>query len=198
MPPRSWPRLVESLERAPVLRLKDYDYFVHPLSDGVQLVRPALIEEATRGLRGLLPARFDVLLAPEAMGLPLATSLTLATGKPFLVARKRAYNLPGEVRVPYATGYGSGHLHLNGIQPGDQVVIVDDVVSKGGTLRALSQGIRQAGATLSKTVVLFNKSPDLDGLAHDLGAPVEALLHIRVHEGHVQVLPPHATARLPA
>jgi adenine phosphoribosyltransferase len=197
VPPRSWPRLAESLERAPVLRLDDYDYFVHPLSDGVAPVERALLEEATQGLQALLPDRFDVLLAPEAMGLPLATALTLATRKPFLVARKRSYGLPGEVAVGYATGYAAGRLHLNGLRPGQEVVIVDDVVSKGGTLRALADGIRRAGARLVKVVVLFDKSPDLDALARDVGAPIEALLHIRVHDGRVQVLPPHATARLP-
>jgi adenine phosphoribosyltransferase len=191
-----WPRLVESLRTAPVVRVGDYDYFVHPLTDGVPPVEADVLAEAVAALRSLLPIRFDLLLAPEAMALPLAAGLGLATGRPFVVARKRPYGLPGEVAVEYATGYSTGRFHINHLPRDASVVLVDDVASRGGTVRALADAIRRAGARLEKVIILFNKDLDLAALGRDVGAPVEAVLNVRVENGHVEVLPVHATARL--
>lgn len=179
-----------------MIRLKDYDYFVHPLTDGVSPVSPDLLAEAVDGLVGMLPRRVDVLLAPEAMALPLAAGLALRAGHPYVIARKRPYALPGEVVAPYATGYSQGRLYVNGILPGQEVVMVDDVLSRGGTVRALAKAVKAAGARLTKVVVLANKGHDLDALSKEIGAPVAALLTIRVHEGRVQVLNDHATPRV--
>jgi len=38
-------RLVGSLEASPVMRRGEYDYFIHPITDGVPLVEPALLRE---------------------------------------------------------------------------------------------------------------------------------------------------------
>ena len=46
----------------------------------------------------------------EAMGIHLATALSLETGIPFVVVRKRQYGLPGEVAVHQTTGYSQGEL----------------------------------------------------------------------------------------
>lgn len=189
MPRMLWPRLVESLRTAPVVRLGDYDYFVHPLTDGIPSVTAELLREAVEGLKDLLPQKFDRFLAPEAMGLPLATGLTLATGKSFVVARKRPYGLPGEIRAAYNTGYSNGAYYLNGLERGESLVLIDDVLSRGGTVRALAQAVTDAGSHLEKVVLLFNKSYDLDALSAELGVPVEALVRVRVENGAVQLGP---------
>lgn len=187
--PKPLPQLTESLRNAPILHLKDYNYFVHPLTDGVPLITRELLEEAADALSQFLPSRFDRFLAPEAMGIPLAAALTLKTGRPFTVARKRAYGLPGEVTVPYRTGYSQGAFHVNGLSSGQRIVLVDDVASQGGTLRALAQAIQRAGAHLETILLLFNKGLDLPALSQELGCPVHALLTVRVHNGTVQVVP---------
>lgn len=184
----SWPRLAESVARAPVIRLGEYDYFVHPLTDGVIPITADLVEEALAALRSRLPPSFDVFLAPEAMGIPLATGLTLGTRRPTLVARKRPYGMPGEATVPYSTGYSRGAFHVVGLRAGDRVVIVDDVASTGGTLRALRRAIQTSGARLEKVLLLFNKGLDLAVFGRELGCPVEAVHEVRVRNGAVQVV----------
>ncbi len=182
------PALADSVLASRVIRLKDYDYFVHPLTDGVAPITPGLLREAVEGLRGILPTTFDTLLAPEAMGLPLAAGLAEATGRPFLVARKRPYGLPGEVEAPYRTGYSEGRFFLNGLVPGERVAIVDDVTSRGGTIRALAKALPRTGAHLTKVAVLFNKNLDLEALGQEIGAPVEALFNVEVRDGSVHIL----------
>jgi adenine phosphoribosyltransferase len=192
-----WPRLRESLAKAPVVRRGDYDYFVHPLTDGVLPVDESLLREAIEAVDALLPRRFDVVVAPEAMALPLAAGITLTSGRPFVVARKRSYGLPGEQAVPYATGYSQGTFSVNGLRPNQNVVIVDDVVSRGGTIRAIAKAVRGAGARLVHVVILVNKDADLAALAREIDAPVSAVARIRVRDGRVEVLS-DATPRLHA
>ena len=69
----------------------------------------------------------DVILAPEAMGIPLTVPISLRTRIPYSVIRKREYRLPGEISVQRGTGYSSGFLYINGLKKGDKVTIVDDV-----------------------------------------------------------------------
>ena len=181
------PRLTESLRTAPVIRLKEYDYFVHPITDGVPRVEPALLDEVATALVERLPERFDVILTPEAMGIPIASLVSLRAGKPFTIARKRAYGLPGEIAVPQRTGYGQSTLHVHGIGPGDRVVLVDDVASTGGTIRALAAACAKAGATLVSCLVVVNKGLDLKALAKEIGAPLEALVRLTVRDGRVHL-----------
>lgn len=183
----SLPRLTASLGTAPVIPLHGYEYFVHPITDGIPQVEPTLLEEALSGLRQRLPARFDKILTPEAMGIPLATGLALATGRPFTVARKRRYGLPGEIVVRQRTGYSQAKLHVHGLGRAERVVIVDDVVSTGGTIRALAEACGKAGADLVKVLVCVNKNVDLGALSREIGCPVEALVRLRVEGGRVHL-----------
>lgn len=181
-------RLRESLADCPVIDRGGYPYFVHPITDGVPRLVPAVLAEVVDGLKALLPEDVDLLVAPEAMGIPLAASLGSATGLPAVVARKRPYGLDGEVPAQQKTGYGEAVLHLNDVHEGERVVVVDDVVSTGGTLRALSRALADVGARLVKAVVAINKDIDLSALTQEIGCPVEALVRIRVTEDGVEVV----------
>lgn len=189
MPParlvQSLPLLRSSLREAAVVRKHGYDYFVHPITDGIPRLDPRLLDEVADALATRLPADVDVLLTPEAMGIPLASALSLRTGKPLTVARKRSYSLPGEIAVPQRTGYGASVLHVHGLSAGDRVVVVDDVLSTGGTLRAMVQACRQAKADMRKALVVVNKGVDLERIGSELGVPVEALVGLRIEHGRV-------------
>lgn len=188
MPQLSWPRLAESLRGAPVIRKGSYDYFVHALSDGVLPLDADLLRGVAKEMHARMPAKVDRLLTAEAMGIPVAAALTLQSGVPFLVARKREYGLPGEVTVTYETGYSQGKLTVGSLQRGHRVVIVDDVVSRGGTLRALAEAVRQTGAILVKVIVAIHKETDLAALSQEIGAPIDTLVSIRVRNGAVEIL----------
>ena len=98
-------QLRTSLQNAPVIWKGDYPYFIHPVPDGVPRMDPevlkAIVELTTERVDW---SQIDVLLGIEAMGLPLAAPLSMATGVPLVVARKRSYGLEGEVKIDQATG----------------------------------------------------------------------------------------------
>jgi adenine phosphoribosyltransferase len=106
-------------------------------------------------------SKIDLLLGIEAMGLPLTSSLSLRTGLPQVVARKRSYGLEGEITIDQTTGYSKGSMYLNDINPGESIAIVDDVLSTGGTLDAVIKGVERAGAHVSTIVAVVEKGPGL-------------------------------------
>ena len=64
------------------------------------------------------------------MGLPLTAPLSIRTGIPMVIARKRSYGLEGEVEVSQETGYSKGSIYLNDIKEGERIVIIDDVLHR--------------------------------------------------------------------
>ena len=155
-------QLRASLKAAPVIWKGDYPYFIHPITDGVPRMDPAVLQAITELAQQRVNwSDVDVLLGIEAMGLPLTAPLSMATGVPLLIARKRSYGLPGEVGIDQTTGYSKGAMYLNDLKPGERVAIVDDVLSTGGTLEAVIEGVRRAGAAVTDIIAVVEKGAGL-------------------------------------
>ncbi|HEY2785458.1 MAG TPA: adenine phosphoribosyltransferase [Fimbriiglobus sp.] len=96
-------------------------------------------------------APIDAIAAAEARGFLFAAPLALKLHLPLVPLRK-----PG--KLPYRTyslkyelEYGSAELqmHVDGVTPGQRVLLVDDVLATGGTMQAGAKLIEQAGATVA-------------------------------------------------
>jgi len=176
-------RLIESLETCPIVKRGDYDYFIHPITDGVPRVDPALLRDVCTAMVKVLDLKdVQLLVVAEAMGIPIGTTLSLMTDIPFTIVRKRKYLLPGEVALHQTTGYSKGELYMNGVHKGDRVVIVDDVLSTGGTMKALIQGLGYIGADIADICVAIRRGNP------DVGMPVKHLVDVEVVQGKVHVV----------
>ena len=184
-------RLTASLESAPIVWKDGYPYFVHPVTDGV----PRLEGEVLAAIVELIGqqvnwSEVDLILGIEAMGLPLTAPLSVQHDRPLVVARKRAYGLEGEVVVDQSTGYSKGAMYLNDVRPGERVLIVDDVLSTGGTLRAVIDGIRRCGAEVAQVVIVVEKGPGMADLHRDdPSLNLSALIAVDVVDGRVVTRP---------
>jgi len=125
-------RLKNSLINSPVMKRGEYNYFIHPISDGVPSLDPHMVKEIADYIAEIADMNVDTILTVEAMGIPVANALSLKTGIPLTIVRKRPYFLEGEVELSQSTGYSKGVLYINGLKKGDRVIIVDDVISTGG------------------------------------------------------------------
>ena len=176
-------RLVSSLETSPVMRRGEYNYFIHPITDGVPLVDPALLREVGCAMvRALDLKDVDKIVVCEAMGIPIGVAFSMMTDIPLVIARKRSYDLPGEVAVHQTTGYSKAELYVNGVNAGDRVVIIDDVYSTGGTLRALISALEQIGADIADICVVVSRGDT------DIGRPFKTLARIDVSGDRVHVI----------
>ncbi|MGD1061084.1 MAG: hypoxanthine/guanine phosphoribosyltransferase [Methanomassiliicoccales archaeon] len=181
-------RLKRSLEESPVVRMGDYQYFVNPITDGVPRAEPTILAEVVDEIMRVGEFDCDVICAPEAMGIPLAAALSLRLGIPYNIIRKRSYGLPGEVSVHQVTGYSEKELYLNGIGPGDRVTLVDDVLSTGGTLRAIIRALGSMGAVLVDVIVVVEKGEGRAVLEQELGVEIKTLVKVEVRNGKLEVL----------
>jgi adenine phosphoribosyltransferase len=177
-----------SLTGSIVIKRGDYDYFVHPITDGIPWLTPQILDSVCRTMVSVANKGFDRILVIEAMGIPLGTALSLQTGKPLTVIRKRPYGLPGERPLDQSTGYSKGTLFINGITRGDRVLLVDDVLSTGGTLRSVLVGLRDIGAVVVDVVVAVEKSDIRHELEKEFGIPIKVLVKIDIVCGNVVVM----------
>jgi adenine phosphoribosyltransferase len=181
--------LRKSLREAAIVDFNGYSYFVHPLCDGIPSVDPALLREVADEVASLVDfAAVDRIVTVEAMGIPLSTAISLRTGVPVSVVRKRRYGLPGEREIGQETGYSKGRLYVNGLARGDRIVFVDDVISTGGTLRPLLLAFREAGIVVQDIVVAIEKGDGRGAVEKELGVRVRTLQRIDVQGGRVVLL----------
>jgi adenine phosphoribosyltransferase len=112
---------------------------------------PAAFDHAVGLLDGYCRAkRPDAVVAIEARGYILAAPLALRLGAAFVPARKPG-KLPWKtIREEYQLEYGLAALemHEDAVAPGQRVVIVDDVIATGGTLKATRRLVERLGGTV--------------------------------------------------
>lgn len=179
--------LRETMRTAPIVKRGSYNYFIHPISDGVPVVRPELLREVIACIVKNANLDVDKIVTIEAMGLPLGAALSTITDIPFIIIRKRKYELPGEIAVHQATGYSKGELYLNGINKGDRVLIIDDVISTGGTMKAVIWALEKAGASIEDIIVVIERGEGKKIIA-DMGYNVQTMIKIDVDEHGVKIL----------
>ena len=154
--------LQDSLRGSPIIWKGEYPYFIHPISDGI----PRMDADVLRATRDLIVemvdwSKIDLIVSVEAMGLPLLAAVGDATGKPTVVIRKREYGMEGEVRVDVSTGYSQSTTYINDISPGERILIVDDVISTGGTLEPILVTLEEMGVILQDIVIAIEKGEGL-------------------------------------
>ena len=105
---------------------------------------------------------FDIIAGAELRGFIFGAALAYNMHKPFVLIRKKG-KLPGKtVEKTYDLEYGTAtiEIHEDAIEPGQKVVIVDDLIATGGTVEAAAELIEDLGGIVSKMVFLM----ELQGL----------------------------------
>ena len=182
--------LQDSLRGSPIIWKGQYPYFIHPISDGI----PRMDADVLRATRNLIVemvdwSKIDLIVSVEAMGLPLLAAVGDATGKPTVVIRKREYGMEGEVRVDVSTGYSQSTTYINDISPGERILIVDDVISTGGTLEPILATLEEMGVILQDIVIAIEKGEGRERLAKERpGWPIRTLARIDIIDGRVEIL----------
>lgn len=153
--------------------LKDY---VRNIPDfpkkGIQFKDITPVLQDPHGLRlaitsmqeAMVDLEFDLVVAPESRGFIFGVPIAFNTGAGFVPVRK-AGKLPAEtIQETYALEYGTASLeiHKDAIKPGQRVIIVDDLLATGGTLRAIINLVERLGGEVVKVCCLIELQ-DLKG-----------------------------------
>lgn len=91
--------------------------------------------------------QFDYVLGVESRGFILGSALAYKIGKGFVPARKKGKLPYKTISQEYALEYGTATLemHIDAIEKGSRILIVDDLLATGGTAKATAQLVEQLG-----------------------------------------------------
>ena len=122
------------------------------------------------------PRAPDLILGAEARGFIFGGALAYALGCGFVTARKPG-KLPWEtIEARYALEYGTDSLevHIDAIEPGDRVIVLDDVLATGGTAHAKIELVERLGGIVVGALFVIELS-FLHGRDRIPGTDVHAL-----------------------
>lgn len=106
---------------------------------------PALLNALAQEMAALLPAEYDRLAGMELGGVPLATAVGLRVQKPCLFVRKKAKE------------YGTCNLVEGGFVTGEQVVVIEDVITTAGQVCTSVQEMRRLGLAVTQVVCAIDR-----------------------------------------
>lgn len=119
-------------------------------ADGFRLA----IDELKALLDGV---EFDVIAGTESRGFLFGAPLAYLTGKPFVPVRKKGKLPRATISKEYALEYGTAviEMHTDAIQKGQRVVLVDDLIATGGTIKAAAELVEELGGDVAKIIFLL-------------------------------------------
>ena len=119
-------------------------------ADGLQLA----IDSMQDCLEG---EEFDVITGLESRGFIFGAPLAYVMHKPFVPIRKKG-KLPCEtVEKSYDLEYGTAtiEMHKDAVKKGEKVVLLDDLIATGGTMKAAAELVEELGGEVVKVVFLM-------------------------------------------
>lgn len=125
------------------------------------------------------PDRWDAVAGIEARGFLLAAPVAYAAGASLVLVRK-AGKLPRATHAAtYALEYGEAtvEIHQDALAPGQRVLVVDDVLATGGTVRATVDLLQRAGGVVTGVTVLLELG-FLNGRSQLTDHPLRAFLTV--------------------
>lgn len=128
---------------------------------------PRLLTRITEALLPLVPAEARRIAGTALGAVPLATALSLRTGRPSVF-----------VRVDAAKGHGPSRSIEGVLEPGDAIVLVEDVVTTGGASLTAVEMLRVAGASVLAVVAVVDREQGGTERFAEAGIPFHALFSV--------------------
>jgi adenine phosphoribosyltransferase len=122
-------------------------------------------------------SHIDAIVGIESRGFIFGTPLAYILGVPFVPVRKAGKLPAARMSVEYALEYGSAQLdiHVDALERGQRVVIVDDLLATGGTAAATAKLVELVGGSVEEFLFLVELG-FLGGREKLHGYPVTALI----------------------
>ena len=129
-------------------------------------------------------SKIDKVAGMEARGFIIGGAVAHQLSAGFVPIRKKGKLPHTTVRIAYSLEYGLDEMemHVDAIQPGERVILVDDLIATGGTAEGAVKLLRQIGANVVAACFIIDL-PDLGGAdkLRAMDVPVRTLLSF---EGH--------------
>ncbi|AJD41987.1 adenine phosphoribosyltransferase [Rhizobium sp. SEMIA 4085] len=139
------------------------------------------VDELVQPYAGL---KIDKIAGMEARGFILGGAVAHQLSAGFVPIRKKGKLPHDTVRIAYSLEYGVDEMemHRDAVQPGEKVILVDDLIATGGTAVGATKLLRQMGAEVVGACFVIDL-PDLGGRKKldELGVKVHTLVEFAGH-----------------
>jgi len=172
----------EAFDNQPLYDIDGYKFVLNSLTEQVPATSANLLRLAGEWFADSIP-NCDKLLTEEDKGAILVAAVSLHTGIPFGMARWYPNHLAEQVSAIFTCEYvKKGTLYLSGIEKGDRVVIIDDIISSGGTMIGIIKTIQAIGAHIVEIIVLAEKVEykGIQRVKEETGQDVQSLMKISI------------------
>lgn len=181
----------DAFDDRPLLWVRERKFLVNPLTDQIPATTPVLLQEAAKEILQVGDwEKADKIVGEEDRGAILVGAVSLASGLPFGMARWQPSGIQEQLWVDFECEYTEGRLYLNGVENDDKVLILDDMISTGGTVLALVQLVRMAQAEIVDVVCLAEKVEygGVERVRKETGIEVKTIVKVSVAGPRSKVL----------
>jgi adenine/guanine phosphoribosyltransferase-like PRPP-binding protein len=175
----------------PLQWVKGKRFLVNPLTNQMPATAPQLLREAAKMILRVGDwERADKIVGEEDRGAILVAAVSLASGLPLGMARWQPSGIQDQLWVDFDCEYTKGRLYLNGVDEDDKVLIVDDMISTGGTVLALIHLVRMAPAEIVDAICLAEKVEygGVERVKRETGIQVKTIVRVSVAGSRSEVL----------
>lgn len=141
-------RLEETIENIPDFPIEGIQFKdITPI-----FLNPKLYEDVIADLAAFSRGKVDIVCGIESRGYLFGIAIAVALEVPFILIRKKGKLPPPFISEKYDLEYGSAEIEMrtNQIQPGQRVLIHDDLLATGGTTEAAARLVEKQGAKASQ------------------------------------------------
>jgi len=154
---------------------KESDYYINVKKLITNPKALKLIAELMKEKTEELGVEFDRVAGPELGAVPIATALSLETGKPLVIVRKKP------------KGHGTGSQIEGEVKPGDRVLLVEDVTTTGGSVLRSAEVLEKEGAEVAAILVVVDREEGArENLADYRFVPLVTVSELFARRGSVE------------
>ena len=134
---------------------------------------------------------WDKIIAAESRGFVFASPLAAINSKGLVLARKKGKLPKVGFRESYALEYGEATIEIpdGAINPGDKVIILDDLIATGGSAKAMVNLVKKAGGIPIMALFLIELR-SMEGYKK-LGIPTVSIVNYGLHAGDLLQVESH-------
>ncbi|MCL6459881.1 MAG: phosphoribosyltransferase [Gorillibacterium sp.] len=180
-------RLHESISQARSVKLfknsdTTYNFKLYPFGERGTFIQPELISEITDNISASIAEHFpafDYIVSPEPGGHTWGMLAAYKMKKPMNILRLSSEKYEEfKICIKRETAYNENYIYFDGFQENDRVLILDDVISSGATIRAIANQLNELGVHLVGIQVILVKGEHYKRLEEDYKIPIRFLASV--------------------
>ena len=76
---------------------------------------------------------------------------------------------------------------MNGIKKGEKIVLIDDVISTGGTLKSVLKSLKKMGTIIKGVIIIIDKGNSTNEIIKETNIDIHTLIKLEIYNGKIQL-----------